>query len=544
MPNLQQHHILALQAAAEQHDSANASGYTAKAWMHPRLLKGSFVADQCVQMGLLERSRKPVVSKREGTERIFSYRITPDGLTALANHKTKAMSASELLDALAAANQRNADLQASLMEADRELTAAHRQTVELAEQLLDLQDKQGITTVTDMIAPTPAATPETIAASLSKRHREMLMQIFGKETIDPRNPVTSLTLQGLELITVAGYNAWVIELTDLGEQVASEINRLDIIGEDEAPAAESPAVQIDLQPTAPAPAPTPPTEFNPLEHMDADGLRAIIGQLRQQMSAKDADITDLRGKLAESDKIAKTALGDKVRADRDLQREKETHNANYEKVKREMDRVDQLEKENSLHEAAARNRQADLATYKQRAEAAEQRVAELTAPKPDGHIIARNISEAELDALTEQGRKVSHFQFMPDGTLNAVVEPLRTQPERRAPRNESAYTISGLPIPRPVRVPTPHTPHVPAHNQHHVPRPVGFTPPTAAAPVAPAPVTAVMVVPPTVTPARVPTFPEILSARMSGRITAEQFTRYANALAGHNAAQRVMETRS
>lgn len=274
---------------------------------------------------------------------------------------------------------------------------------------------------------------------------------------------------------------------------------------------------------------------DPLANMDAEALRVLVQQLQADLKAKTGEVERVRGQNVtlkterdDNDKLAKDAL----RKQRESEGKHKDAESEIKKLTGQLDtarrRADQLEESEKTARKAEMEAKAAAAESGLRAEAAEERLAEVTAPRPGGHIIARNITEAELDALTDEGRKVAHFQFMPDGKLNAVIEPCApvTQPSR--PRNQSMVTPSGLPIPpigNPYRRPS--VPPVPSSN---APR-TQHDEQTRALMVAPSMEETM--------PPRVPTFNEILSARLSGKIDAAQFTKYANALAGYKAAQKV-----
>lgn len=278
---------------------------------------------------------------------------------------------------------------------------------------------------------------------------------------------------------------------------------------------------------------------DPLANMDAEALRVLVQQLQADLKAKTGEVERVRDQNVklkterdDFDKIGKDSLGKMRKAET----ERDDAKKQLEKLTGQLDtarrRADQAEAESKAARKAEVEAKAAAAESGLRAEAAEQRLAEVTAPRPGGHIIARNITEAELDALTDEGRKVAHFQFMPDGKLNAVIEPCApvTQPSR--PRNQSMVTPSGLPIPP---IGRPYTPRVPVPTV-----PSSNAPQTRALMTVPQPVGGHHDAPTdTDLPKRVPTFNEILAARLSGQIDAAQFTKYANALAGYNAAQKV-----
>jgi len=389
--------------------------------------------------------------------------------------------------------------------------------------------------MSDQTAPVDNSEVQEIARNLTPVQRSALEELASKKIMPLTDVSDALaTLTGLWLASDG-----VALITRLGELVADEMNFMEITGEyDEessTPAAPDHIVQpdkmvdqtpqIDLQPAP-----------DPLDDMDADQLRAQLRLLQVFVITNTTLIADQRAKMVvlqterdEFDSIAKAALGDKVRAERELNNLRDEFTAMSERTAAANYMVDNLN--TSLAAAVQSEIKAKAAAAEAliRAVAAERRLEEVTASRPDGHVIALNITQPELDNYLGEGRLITHLQFMPNNALNAVIGPRPVQPsvtgESVQPSVESdpAYTPpSSFYIPKTPSIwPPTRTPYRP-----YSPPAYGPQPSASAVIIAPQPPTS-----------RVPTFPEILSARLSGQITADQFTRYSNALAGHNAAQ-------
>lgn len=543
---LKPHHLEALRAA-HQH----AADMPDKAWLHPRHLKGSKVADELTAQGLLERSVKPVKEWANGTERIFTYRITEAGKTVVQPPK-KPRTPQELEDELEAAQQRNDALQRSLIEADAAREAEHAQALALAERLMEMEGQKPVTA-----NPTPAKPPVyqpraeyKILAELSIHdypslfalhdgEKMMAIELFSdkaitKKLVEQDGEYAMLTQRGKEVAAaVVEYVVGLFraeELRALIEAYRNDKMRIDFISMKEmrmldaagsltdfgrAVAAAAQVIEVGFTLADVTPAPVP----NHVTHVD----NMVIETLRAQLEAaiKDADL--LRGELARADKLAIEKTREKRKADEHITALEKDVTALTEQRDHARTLADSYQREKQQAEATAKHWQTEHAKMLAAHNEANELLEAFTSQHADGHVIIRDANEQHLDRFTGEGRTILNISFNRDDDMILVVGPkpaaAPVQPERSTARTESP-TQPRRPVMPPVQPPAPR-PSVPAM-------------PTAA-PVQP---TAIIPSAPPTNPQRVPTFMEIVEARASGQIDAAQFTRFANALAGYNASKK------